>query len=86
MTLRAIEINKSTYEKPVDVPQGIGRAGQVDIKLFLPPIDIPEYILPAYNEVKDIFLIEFKYSSREKEKKLFEKSIFKQYNTHLCCK
>jgi len=72
MTFRAIEINKSIYDEPVDASQEILKKGKVVIKLFLPPSDVPQYIFPNYDTNRDIFCINFKYSDQEKEKKVFD--------------
>jgi len=71
MTFRAIEINKSIYDKAVDSSQETIKKSQVNIKLFLPPSDVPQYISPNYDANKDIFCINFKYPDQEKEKKIF---------------
>lgn len=72
MTFRAISINKAIYDKPVDAPQEILKMGQVNIKLFLPPSDTPQYIFATQDKNKDIFCINFQYSNQEKEKNLFD--------------
>lgn len=71
MTWRAISINKEIYDRPLEAPEEIIKMGKVDIALFLPPSDIPEFISPAYDRHNDIFFINFKYFDQEKEKELF---------------
>lgn len=75
MTWRAISINKEIYDRPLEAPEEIIKMGKVDIALFLPPSDIPEFISPAYDRHNDIFFINFKYFDQEKEKSYFQKKI-----------
>lgn len=77
MIWRAVSINKQIYDKPLDISESMKKTSKVNIELYLPPSDIPQYIHPDYNKKDDIFIINFKYFDTEKEKELFNKENIK---------
>lgn len=73
MKWRAIHFNRKIYQKPMDAPEEMKEFARVNIKLFLPPSDVPNSIDHKYDKEKDLFQIAFRYWTDEKETKLFEK-------------
>lgn len=71
--LRAIAINKNIYNKPLDSPQ----RQEVNIQLYLPPTDVPQYVSGCYNDSEDSFVITFSYQNTENESELFDKDNIK---------
>ncbi len=73
MEWRAVHFNHEIYLKPMDVAEEMQERGKVNIKLFLPPSDVPKSIYHKYNKGQDLFQIVFRYWTEEKETKLFDK-------------
>ncbi len=77
MEWRAIHFNRKIYQKPMDALEEMKEFARVNIKLFLPPSDVPNSIDHKYDKEKDLFQIAFRYWTDEKETKLFEKDTIK---------
>ena len=73
MEWRAIHFDRKIYQKPMDASEEMKEFAKVDIKLFLPPSDVPKSIDHKYDKEKDLFQIAFRYWTEEKEVQLFEK-------------
>jgi len=69
-----ISINKQIYTRPLETPRGLRRGQKMQIELFLPPTDIPEYIYQEIESEKDELNIRFKYVDKEEEKELWANS------------
>jgi len=63
----------------MDDPEEVSKREKVDIKLFLPPSDVPKSIDHKYDKEKDLLKIVFRYWMGEKEVKLFEKNNIKLF-------
>lgn len=65
--LRMISIDKKDYNKPFEDSVEKIRGKHVQIKLFLPPCDVPDYVTSNYQKNEDKFVISFQYSTLEEK-------------------
>jgi len=67
MSYKMIWVKKSIYDKPIENDDK-----KVDIKLYLPPTDVPDNVKADFDASTESFIITFQYTVNETGKILFD--------------